>query len=352
MDTWASKPLVCPLSLRLDDGKRPPKHSKSQRFGRALRERFSMAGLAKLGHRAAHLPSDLKWIAMVVPLVIGIWVLARPTTAEPARMPVPIEKSEAEAPPLEEERTQVAALKPVAIPPAPEPVATPEPPVSKTPPPAATPGAPTAWDNFTARIASRASVDLVEDFHNGLSSWEGRGEWARTWSYDRSGTVRPGHMAIYQPTLGLRDYVLEMKASIERRSIQWMVRASNPQNYHLARLNVTPGAPLTRLELERWSVVNGRAGRVTRLPLPHGGANQTVYSIRVEVNGDSVSTYLQDQAIDTFSDSRLAKGGVGLVGSADDRPRIYGIRVFHQNDFLGKLCSFLAPPPINTQGSD
>jgi hypothetical protein len=159
-------------------------------------------------------------------------------------------------------------------------------------------------------------------------------------------------MAVYQPTLNLRDYVMEMKASIEHRSIQWLVRASGPNNYHYFRLNVTPGAPLTRLELERWTVINGRMGRVTRLPLPHGGANQTLYSIRSEVQGDSITTYLQDQVIDTFNDPRLQEGGVGLVGSGDDRPRIYGIRVYHQNDFLGKLCSFFAPPPINNQGSD
>jgi hypothetical protein len=131
-----------------------------------------------------------------------------------------------------------------------------------------------------------------------------------------------------------------------------MVRAANMQNYHFARLNVTPGAPLTRLELERWTVINGRVGKVTRLPLPHGGANQTLYAIRVEVRGDSITTYLQDQVIDTFNDARLQDGGVGLVGGSDDRPRIYGIRVTHQNDFFGKLCSFLAPQPIHTQGSD
>ena len=201
-------------------------------------------------------------------------------------------------------------------------------------------------------MAQRASVDLSEDFHNGLSFWDGRGEWARSWSYDRSGTVRPGQMAIFQPSVTLRDYVLEMKASIERRAIQWMVRAAGPQNYHFARLNVTPGSPQTRLEFERWSVVNGRAGRITRRQLPNGGANQTLYAIRVEVAGASITTYLEGQVIDTFNDSRLPEGGVGLIGNPDDRPRIYGIHVFHQNDFLGKLCSFLTPQPINSQGSD
>ena len=349
---WGGTPAIRLSGLVADDGRQRKSAKSTQQFGRDLYERFTSGGAQELWRKASLLPSDLKWITMVVPLIIGIWVLARPSTAEPVvAQPVAVREETPEVEPQQPaKRVELAAVRPVTTPAveAPPPVA-PVKPRSEKPPVA---GEPTAWDAFTARIASRASVNFNEDFRNGLSSWDGRGEWARSWSYDRAGTVRPGHMAIYQPSVGLKDYVFEMKASVERHSIQWMVRAANMQNYHFARLNVTPGAPLTRLELERWTVINGRVGKVTRLPLPHGGANQTLYAIRVEVRGDSITTYLQDQVIDTFNDARLQDGGVGLVGGSDDRPRIYGIRVTHQNDFFGKLCSFLAPQPIHTQGSD
>jgi len=352
MDRWASPPAICVSKLGFDDGKPRTKQTSANQFGKELRERLSVAGLHGAWQKINRLPSDLKWIAMVVPLILGIWVLARPAASEPAnaRISVPLKEGmETESAPAGEGESS-AAVTPVSAPHVPEKKTDSN---ARNAPrqlaPAAEPG---RWEILTARIANRASVDLIEDFRNGLSQWEGRGEWARSWSYDRSGTVRPGQMAIFQPTLALKDYVLDIKASIDRRSIQWLVRASNAQNYHFARLNVTPGAPLTKLELERWSVINGKTGRVTRLPLPHGGANQTLYSIRVEVRGDSITTYLQDQVIDTFSDPRLQEGGVGLIGGREDRPRIYGIHVSHQNDFLGKLCSFLAPPPINSQGSD
>lgn len=349
---WGGTPSMRPSGLVADDGKRRPSLRSTQRFGRELYERLSSGGLQELWRKATLLPSDLKWITMVVPLIIGIWVLARPSTAESVvPQPVAVQQETPDTAPEESgRRPQLAAVRPVVTQPI-EDAAPAAAAKSRSESPATADG-PTAWDNFTARIASRASINFNEDFRNGLSSWDGRGEWARSWSYDRAGTVRPGQMAIFQPSVGLKDYMFEMKASIERHSIQWMVRAANMQNYHFARLNVTPGAPLTRLELERWTVINGRVGKVTRLPLPHGGANQTLYSIRVDVHGDSITTYLQDQVIDTFSDSRLQDGGIGLVGGPDDRPRIYGIRVTHQNDFFGKLCSFLAPPPIHTQGSD
>lgn len=349
---WGGVPSIRPSGLIADDGKRRKTPKLTKQFGRELYERVTNGGVQELWRKASLLPSDLKWITMVVPLIIGIWVLARPSTAEPV-VPQPVAARPSIPGPVVEEpvkRVDLATVQPVPVPPVEEPE--PVPPAKSRPAKPVALNEPTAWDAFTARIASRASVDLNEDFRNGLSAWDGRGEWARSWSYDRAGTVRPGHMAIFQPSVGLKDYVFEMKASIERHSIQWMVRAANMQNYHFFRLNVSPGAPLTRLELERWTVINGRVSKFARLPLPHGGANQTLYSIRAEVHGDSITTYLQDQVIDTFNDPRLQDGGIGLVGGPDDRPRIYGLRVTHQNDFFGKLCSFLAPQPIHTQGSD
>lgn len=351
MDLWASAPAILASGLRFDDGRSRPKLVSKGRFGQEIRDRFSQNGLRSAWINAGRLPSGLKWIAIGVPLILGIWILARPGQSEPARnkLSIPSEVAAAEGIPAAKDESR-AAVTPVSAPPAPGKQAASLP--ANAPASLSAAAAPGRWEILTSRIAGRASVNLVEDFRNGLSKWEGRGEWARTWSYDRSGTVRPGHLAIYQPTVALRDYVVEMKASIDRRSIQWLVRASSPQNYHFARLNVTPGSPLTALAFERWTVINGRMGRVTRLPLPHAAANQTLFAIRVEVKGDSITTYLQDQVIDTFNDPRLQDGGVGLLGAQNDRPRIYGINVTHQNDFLGKLCSFLTPPPINSQGSD
>jgi hypothetical protein len=354
---WGGRPAVCPSRLSADDGKPRSRVAAVRNFGRSLRDRLSFSGWRRTWSTSRNIPSDLKWIAMVIPLVLGIWILSR--SGDPAPVPTA---------PAEEVATADVSADPVApatggksrqrsressIDESHASVSIPVAAVSG----AATGGtpqtaAPGAWDVLRSRLASRASVHLVEDFRSGLSQWEGRGEWARSWSYDRSGTVRPGQLALFLPTVGLKDYVMDLNASIDRRSIQWVVRAADSQNYQVARLNVTPGASLAYLELERWTVINGRTGRVTRLPLPHGAANQSLYAIRVEVRGDSITTYLNDQVIDTYSDSRLPVGGVGLLATGDDRPRIYGIRISHQDDFLGKLCSFLAPPPIVSQGSD
>jgi hypothetical protein len=56
------------------------------------------------------------------------------------------------------------------------------------------------WQAFQQSIADRASIRLVEDFRSGLADWQGAGNWAKTWSYDAAGFVRPGHLAIYSPS--------------------------------------------------------------------------------------------------------------------------------------------------------
>jgi hypothetical protein len=349
MSDWASKPLMRPVNLRASDGTDFEENAHSG-WQAKLRDRFAGLGSLPSFGRLKRLPPDIKWIAMAIPLIIGIWVVARPegkASSAPVQVSGGVPQAEVEpipAPAVSEDPQAVAAAEP-------------DPPGLKkqkevrpsTQPKAAEP---TRWDILQAKVAERAAVDIVEDFRSGLSRWDGKGNWARTWSYDRSGTVRPGNMAIFEPTTGLRNYSFEMKAAVDKRVIQWLVRATDLSNYHINRLIVTPDAAQTKLELQRWTVHKGRAGRVKLVPLPYGPANQSLFAIRVEVQGESVTTYLGDQVIDTFSDTRLASGGIGLAGAPGDQARVYAVRVSHQTDFLGKLCSFLAPQPMNMQGTE
>lgn len=340
---WNGRPLVAPSRLKPFNRQNFYLRNKGKGLEVGIREVFSKVSSPSAWQRFRFLQVRVKWFAVAVPLIAGIWMVTRPVVSKPA---TPAQQAvEAPAMELTPGNTEKEALEPER--PAAVGKAWERPVKRETP--QANAG---LWDGFQARVSGRASVEMIEDFRTGLSQWDGRGEWARSWSYDRSGTVRPGNMAFYQPSITLRDYVFEMKAAVERRSIQWMVRATGFRNYHFLRLNIAPGAALTRLELERWPVVNGKAGKVTRLPLPHGGNHQTLYAIRTAVSGDTITTYLGDQVIDTFADSRLAEGGIGLAGAPGDQPRIYALRLAHQNDFLGKLCSFLAPRPMNIQSTE
>ncbi|MCX6608611.1 MAG: hypothetical protein NTV52_34170 [Acidobacteria bacterium] len=267
-------------------------------------------------------PADLKWLAFALPLILGFWLW--PTQPIAVSVPSPIS-------------TVAAVAKAVPAPSFLE--------------KAAQTNLNVNFGAFEERIASRASIHLEEDFSAGLGLWDGEGNWARSWTYDKSGVVRPGRMAIYQPSIPMVDYTFDITAAVERRSISWMVRASNLRNYVAARLNVSGSGPNQRLSFERWTVKDGRVTRRQTMPIQSTLGTATTIKIRMEVTGNTFATTLQDQAIDVFTDSTHPSGGIGLFSGDGDQPRIYRIELTHQHDFFGKLCSFLVPHPITKAGT-
>ena len=267
-------------------------------------------------------PADLKWLSLPLPLIIGFWLWpTQPLTVSvPSPMSTVTTTAKAVPSPNFLEKTAQTNLN----------------------------------VNFGAleeRIANRASIHLEEDFSAGLGMWDGEGNWARSWAYDNSGVVRPGRMAIYQPSIPMVDYVFDITAAVERRSISWMVRASNLRNYVAARLNVSGSGPNQRLSFERWTVNDGRVTRRQTVPIQSNLGTATTIKIRMEVTGNTFATTLQDQTIDVFTDSTHPSGGIGLFSGDADQPRIYRIELTHQHDFFGKLCSFLVPHPITNAGT-
>jgi hypothetical protein len=193
-------------------------------------------------------------------------------------------------------------------------------------------------------ISRRAAVELVEDFRSGLSSWEGDGDWAKTWAYDAAGFIRPGQMAIYESTRDLVNYHVEFVGQIEKRGLSWAVRSADLKNYYAFRLFISKPGPVPGIALARWAVINGKEDKAVQLPLPHNVRNDTIYQIRVDLQGSDVTTYIQGQVADTWTDRRIKVGGVGLFMTRGDQARFRSVVVTHQFDALGRLCAFLVPP--------
>jgi hypothetical protein len=204
------------------------------------------------------------------------------------------------------------------------------------------------WENLRQNIANRAGVVLEEDFHSGLGSWEGKGAWAKSWSYDAAGLVRPGQLALYRPSVGLSDYSFEFLGMIEKRGMGWAFRASDLSNYYGVRLNISKPGPLPVLAIERWAVVNGKEKGRRTVPLPIAARNEMLCRVRMEVQGTSFRVSLQGQVVDAWSDELLAAGGIGFFTVRGDQARIHSVNITHQNDTLGQLCAFLAPYPLQS----
>ncbi len=251
----------------------------------------------------AHAPADIRWVALIIPVVFFLaWYSWTPN---------------GQALNKQAERADLAVD---------------------------TSGVQTFFASFKSRISRRAAVELSEDFRTGLADWQGsRQDWAENWSYDQAGFIRPGNLALFTPTVGLSDYNFEFLGQIENRALSWVYRAKDARNYYLGRLVITRGGPVPEVSLVRSAVTNGRESKQRLTVLTMNLRTDTIYRVRVDVNGSDFTTSVLGQVVDTFTDGSHPQGGIGFYGGRGETSRIRWVEVSHQYDTLGRLCAMLVP---------
>jgi hypothetical protein len=55
--------------------------------------------------------------------------------------------------------------------------------------------------------------------------------------------------------------------------------------------------------------------------------------------------------VDFWHDERLKVGGVGFFAENGDRARIYWMKLSQKDDFVGRVCAYFYPNPIQTRSS-
>ena len=189
-------------------------------------------------------------------------------------------------------------------------------------------------------IPGAPSVDYIDDFRSGLDDWvAAAGSAARGWSRE-AGKVRLGDLRLWKPTLSMSDYQLVFQAEIESKAMGWAFRATDSRHYYATKLAVPgPGGP-PRPEIVRYVMEGGKKKDLVQLPLPlHIKAN-TPYKVRVLVKDDRFTTAINGQIVDTWRDTRYAKGGVGFFAEPGERALVSWVRVNDAEGLLGKLFSF------------
>jgi len=166
----------------------------------------------------------------------------------------------------------------------------------------------------------RAEAIRLEDrFDAGLGNWLGG---VGDWKVDVAG-VRPGALALFAPSLGMIDYDLEFLARIDQKSLSWVFRAADEQNYHLATLSTSPqGRTFTRS-----SVIEDVPGLSVTTPVRQAGGPRAAVTILTRVRGNDFTVSIDGETIERWSDNRLATGGVGFLGAPDQRARLYWVRL-------------------------
>jgi hypothetical protein len=192
-------------------------------------------------------------------------------------------------------------------------------------------------------IARRAAVELTDTFHAGMGSWNAApNNWAPGWSRHPDGYVRTGQLALYRPSAVYSNYRLEFFAQIESKSVGWVVRARDLQNYYAMKFTVVEPGLRPIIAMVHYPVVGGKQGTRVEVPLSVMVHNDTPYHVAVEVKGNRVVTSIEGQEVDRWIDDTLTSGGVGFFSEPDERARLYWMRLAANDDFLGKICAYLS----------
>lgn len=192
-------------------------------------------------------------------------------------------------------------------------------------------------------IQSRAVIHLEHDFSKGLDGWSGAGDWTGSWPRNPAGFVGAGQLAIYRPSQQLSDYRFEFLGQIAGRTMGWVFRAADLQNYYATQLKITRPGQLPQVALVRYQVIGGQETARVEIPLQVSLQNGQPYRIEEDVAGSAFTTSVDGEVVDSWSDDRLRTGAVGFFGSPEDRPNLYWMKVTNNDDFWGKVCGMLAP---------
>lgn len=208
---------------------------------------------------------------------------------------------------------------------------------------------PDLWQSLRQRVSTRAQVDLFDDFSGGLGAWQsGQDAWqsgpglASAWSYDKNGFVNPGSLSLLKPSMHLTDYDLDALVQIEAKGLGLVFRAVSARSYQVAELLVEGAGPMPSLVVVRYATIAGHPLRAVRTQYPKHFLADTLYRVHLEVRGDLFSLYIQGNLVDYWTDPRLTAGGVGIFCSPGEHARVPWIRVSHNTDSLGRMCSLMS----------
>jgi hypothetical protein len=191
-------------------------------------------------------------------------------------------------------------------------------------------------------IEKRATVQVTDTFKEGMKAWGVAQGWVPGWSRQPDGYVRPGQLALFQPTSTFTDYRLEFFGQVEDRGMGWAVRARDRSNYYAMKLKVLEGGLRPVLEMIYYPVVGGTPGHQVKVPLSVMIHANTPYRVAVKVAGNRLTASVEGQEVDSWTDEVEPSGAVGFFAEPGERARLYWMKVYKNDDWLGRICGFLA----------
>jgi hypothetical protein len=214
-------------------------------------------------------------------------------------------------------------------------------------PPSYLPPTTALGDKLARALPSNGSLSLREEFRVDLRNWQSPAEIAKDgWQRRSSGPVEVGRLRLWKPTLALSDYNVEFEAQIEAKALGWAYRATDPGNYYATKINLSRQGNQQRAEILRYVVAGGKQTGRAQLPIPLVVVENMVYGVRLAVKGDRFTTTVNGQVVDSWSDRRFSRGGIGFFSEPGEKALLHWVAVSEPKSMLERLLSFgLIMPP-------
>jgi hypothetical protein len=143
---------------------------------------------------------------------------------------------------------------------------------------------------------------------------------------------------------------MEFEGQIERSAMSWAFRAPDVKNYYATKIVIRSRGALPTADIVRYSVFNGMERERVRLPLPMSIRQDTLYHVQVSIRGEQFVTKVNGQVVDSWSDAKLKRGGVGFFAERGERSNIHWVDVKEERDgIFGRLFAmgmFLPPQDL------
>ena len=198
----------------------------------------------------------------------------------------------------------------------------------------------TGW--LQKHLPGEKPLNATVDFSRADVEWVGS---AAGWNR-RGGSIQPGALRLWKPTLVARDYEMDFRASIAKRGVSWVYRARDGRHYYATKILLSkPGVP-SGASIVRYGRESAVEFSKVELPLPTPLQRDKSYRITLLAEGNRFTTLIDGRVVDEWTDGRLKSGGVGFFADEGEAAGIEWASFHERKGLLSRLISanLLLPP--------
>jgi hypothetical protein len=120
-------------------------------------------------------------------------------------------------------------------------------------------------------------------------------------------------LSLYRPSVSAANYRLEFTGAIQIKALGWAYRIQDPLNFYATKIELVKAGVDPEFGIAHYAVVNGVEQSRGESALNMRILTGAPYEIRFEAINDRFVTWIGNQKVDEWTDSRWKSGAAGLL---------------------------------------